>query len=551
MSEKSPLLEMQGIYKTFPGVIANDHIDLTVNKGEIHGLLGENGAGKSTLMKILFGIHTPDDGVIKYDGETLNIESPKGAIDSGLGMVHQHFQLIPKLTAAENVVLGLRESHKSPQELDEGFLKFGPIRRAYQLFSYDENRQEERVADVADNYGIDIDPRKNVAELDVGERQRVEILKSLYRDVNLLVLDEPTAVLTPDQIDRFFETLRNLTEQGLTIIIITHKMNEVIEITDRVTVLREGKRIDTVNTANVDASELAKMMVGREVIRDIEKTPAMVGDTVFTASNVHAKDDRGTRALSGIDLEVREGEILGLTGVSGNGQRELIDCILGEREIMKGSLTLDGTPLDGVSTKERIDQGLSIVPEDRHEAGCAPELSIVHNSVAKDYRSEQFGGGPLGIGLDYDAAQEHTRALIEEYDVRAPDIDIAAGNLSGGNLQKLILGRELDRDPSLLIANQPTRGLDVGAVESVRQRLLDQRSRGTGTLLISEKLDEIMELSDRIAVIYEGEIVHETDREDADRGDIGVYMSSGNEKSAETSVSKTGATRIQAQPPTE
>lgn len=550
MSAKSPLLEMEGIYKTFPDVVANDHIDFSVHEGEIHGLLGENGAGKSTLMKILFGLYDADDGSIRYDGEPLDIGSPKDAIGSGLGMVHQHFQLIPKLSVAENVVLGLSESAMSTDEPQDGLLGLGPIRRIRRLLSYDETRQKERVAAVAEEYGIDIDPEKTVAELDVGERQRVEILKALYRDADLLVLDEPTAVLTPDQIDRLFETLRNLTEQGLTIIIITHKLNEVTEITDRVTVLREGKRIDTVETATVDESDLARMMVGREVIRDIEKTSASVGDTVLTASNVHAKDDRGVEVLSGVDLTVREGEILGLAGVSGNGQRELTDCILGKKELTDGSLTLDGKTLNGVPTKERVQNGLSVVPSDRHEAGCAPELSIVHNAVIKDYRSERFGSGPLGIGIDYDAAREHAESLLEEYDVRAPNADIAAGNLSGGNLQKLILGRELDRDPSLLIANQPTRGLDVGAVESVRQRLLDQRRQGTGILLVSEKLNEIMELSDRIAVIYEGEIVHEIDGESADRGNIGVYMSSGTEKKTAAATSGASVERVETQSPT-
>jgi simple sugar transport system ATP-binding protein len=547
MNANSPLLQMEGIYKTFPGVVANDHIDFSVREGEIHGLLGENGAGKSTLMKVLFGLYDADDGSIQYDGEPLNIGSPEDAIDSGLGMVHQHFQLIPKLTVAENVVLGLREPYKSTDDSEGGLLGFGPVQRLSRLLSYNESRQKERVAEVADEYGIDIDPEKTVSELDIGEQQRVEILKALYRDADLLVLDEPTAVLTPGQIERLFETLRNLTEQGLTIIIITHKLDEVTDITDRVTVLREGKRIDTVETATVDESDLARMMVGREVIRDIEKTSASVGDTVLEASNLHTEDNRGVEVLSGVDLTVREGEILGLAGVSGNGQQELTDCILGKKELTDGSLTLNGTTLNGVPSKERVENGLSIVPADRHEAGCAPELSIVHNSVIKDYRSEQFGSGPLGIGIDYDAAREHADSLLEKYDVRAPNADVAAGNLSGGNLQKLILGRELDRDPSLLIANQPTRGLDVGAVESVRQRLLDQRKQGTGILLVSEKLNEIMELSDRIAVIYEGEIVYETDGESADRGNIGVYMSSGTEKKSDTADPETGGEQVGTQ----
>jgi simple sugar transport system ATP-binding protein len=522
MTGSDTVLEMEGIYKTFPSVVANDHIDFSVRRGEIHGLLGENGAGKSTLMKVLFGLYDPEDGVIRYDGEVLNVDSPQDAIDAGLGMVHQHFQLVPKMTVTENVVLGLRESYPTLQDRDDSLLA-----RFARLLTHDGGSEVERVAEVADTYGIDIDPERRVGELDVGEQQRVEILKALYRDADLLVLDEPTAVLTPTQIDRLFETLRTLVEKGLTVVIITHKLEEVTEITDRVTVLREGQRVDTVETASVDESDLAYMMVGREVIHDIEETDVRVGDPVLTVSDARAENERGVEVLSGIDLTVHEGEILGLAGVSGNGQRALSECIVGTRELTGGSITIKKEPIDGVPTRKRVEAGLSVIPSDRHGEGCAPGLSVLRNAVIKDYRSERFRQGPMGVGMDYNTARDHAERLAEEYDVRVPDVDVDAGDLSGGNLQKLILGRELNRDPSVLVASQPTRGLDVGAIEEVRKRILEQRTAGTGVLLVSEKFDEIMELSDRIAVIYEGDIVHEVDADDADRGTIGLYMTGG------------------------
>ena len=526
MSRSDALLEMEGIYKTFPGVVANNHVDFSARHGEIHGLLGENGAGKSTLMKVLFGLYDPEDGLVRYDGELLDVDSPQDAIDAGLGMVHQHFQLVPKMTVAENVVLGLRESSSPLSERASGEGD-GLLSRLGRLLTYNEALASERVADVAEEYGIDIDPDRRVSNLDVGEQQRVEILKALYRDVDLLVLDEPTAVLTPTQIDRLFETLRTLVERGLTVVIITHKLEEVTEITDRVTVLREGKRVDTVETAAVDESDLAYMMVGREVIHDIEGTDVAVGDPVLNVSNARAENDRGVELLSGVDLTVREGEILGLAGVSGNGQRALNECIVGTRALTDGSITLDGEPIGGMSTRRRVEAGLSVIPSDRHAKGCAPNLSILRNAIIKDYRSEEFRQGPTGVGMDYGAARDHAKQLIEAYDVRVPGVDVDAGDLSGGNLQKLILGRELDREPAVLIANQPTRGLDVGAIEEVRKRILEQRTAGTGILLISEKFDEIMELSDRIAVIYEGTIVHEVDAAAADRGNVGLHMSGG------------------------
>jgi len=535
MSNGDALLDMRGIHKTFPGVVANDHVDFAVREGEIHGLLGENGAGKSTLMKVLFGLYKPDEGDIYIRGEPADIDSPQDAIDAGIGMVHQHFKLIPKLTVTENVVLGLRESYdrfhgdgatgtgrKGGDASDDGLLD-----RLARLFSYDQSLENERVAAVAEEYGIDVDPTARVWELEVGEQQRVEILKALYRDVDLLILDEPTAALTPKQVDQLFETLRVLVERGLTVVIITHKLGELTSITDRVTVLREGKLIDTVETETVDETDLARMMVGRDVLLDIETDPARTGDVVVEATDLRAEDDRGVEALAGVDLTVREGEIVGLAGVSGNGQQELAECLAGVRDIASGTITLGDRTLSGERTRAFVDSGISYVPVDRYKHGCAPELSLLYNGIVKDYREDRFRTGPLGLGIDYEEARHQAEAIVEEYDVRVPTVDVDAEDLSGGNLQKLILGRELIREPGFLIANQPTRGLDVGAIEVVREEILDQRTEGTGVLLISEELNEIMELSDRIAVIYEGEVVHMVDAEDADREEIGLYMTGG------------------------
>jgi simple sugar transport system ATP-binding protein len=530
MSGPDTLLEMKQIYKTFPGVVANDHVDFSVRRGEIHGLLGENGAGKSTLMKILYGLYQPDEGEIWFDGRRIDIDSPDDAIEAGIGMVHQHFKLIPTMTVTENVVLGLRESYgeddgaEPARSRTEGLGLFERLRR---LFSYDRSRADDRVQEVATRYGVDIDPGQEVWELEVGERQRVEILKALYRDVDLLVLDEPTAVLTPDQIDRLFETLRELSAKGLTIIIITHKLGEVMEITDRTTVLREGDRIDTVDTGTVDENTLARMMVGRDVLLDTEKEAVASGDPVVEVEGLHASNDRGIETVSGLDLTVHENEIVGLAGVSGNGQRELSQCLVGTREPSAGTIRLDGEDLTGRSTRAFIDAGISHVPADRLHEGAAPELSLVHNGVMKDYRQERFRSGPGGVGMNYDAARDHTERIVEEFDVRVPNVDVEAEDLSGGNLQKLILGRELIRDQRFLVANQPSRGLDVGAIEFVREQILQQRREGSGILLISEDLSEIMDLSDRIAVIYDGEIIHTTPAENANREELGLYMTGG------------------------
>ncbi|TQQ83253.1 ABC transporter ATP-binding protein [Halonotius terrestris] len=525
-------LRMEDIYKEFPGVVANDHIDLSVNGGEIHGLLGENGAGKSTLMKILYGLYTPDSGEIYLGDDRLELDTPQDAIDAGIGMVHQHFKLIPRLTVAENVVLGQREpaatfrADNDDSRLPESIRNNRVVKSLAETFSLGLDAPEQRIQELADQYGFDIDVSANVADLDVGQQQRVEILKALYRDVDLLVLDEPTAVLSPTEADRLFDSLSRLADEGLSIIFITHKLGEVTAIADRVTVLREGRRVDTVPVAETTQADLAELMVGREVLFRIEKDDAAHGDPVLEASGLRADDDRGIESLSGLDLTVREGEVVGIAGVSGNGQTELAEALAGIRELTDGDLRIDGADLTGASPRAFVDAGVSFVPEDRLRYGCAEELSVLHNAGMKAYREDRFADGPL---LDYDELGRYAESLVEDFDIRGvSDVtDIDAGDLSGGNLQKLILARELDRDPDLLIANQPTRGVDVGAIEFIREAILEQREQGTGVVLLSEDLDEITDLSDRILVIYEGEFVYETTPENADRERLGIEMTGG------------------------
>lgn len=525
-------LRMEDIYKEFPGVVANDHIDLTVAGGEIHGLLGENGAGKSTLMKALYGLYTPDSGEIYLRGDRLELASPQDAIDAGIGMVHQHFKLIPRLTVAENVVLGQREpaaafrADNGDSRLPETIRTNRVVQSLAKTFSLGLTAPEQRIQALADQYGFDIDVSARVADLDVGQQQRVEILKALYRDVDLLILDEPTAVLSPTEADRLFESLSRLADEGLSIIFITHKLGEVTAIADRVTVLREGRRVDTVPVAETTQADLAELMVGREVLFRIDKDDTAHGDPVLDATGIRAADDRGINALDSLDLTVREGEVVGIAGVSGNGQTELAETLAGIREMTGGDLRVNSTDLAGASPRSFVDAGISFVPEDRLQYGCAEELSVLHNAGMKAYREGRFVDGPL---LDYDELGSYAESLIEEFDIRGvSDVtDIDAGDLSGGNLQKLILARELDRDPDLLIANQPTRGVDVGAIEFIREAILEQREQGTGIVLLSEDLDEITDLSDRILVLYEGEFVYETTPEAADRERLGIEMTGG------------------------
>lgn len=544
MSEDA-FVRLSDITKTFPGVVANDTISMSIRKGEIHGLLGENGAGKSTLMKILYGLYSADSGSVWIDGERAAIDSPQDAIASGIGMVHQHFKLIPRLSVAKNVVLGMREPATAfrSDSNDGGFVSSLTgnwlVQSLAARFTLGLDVPEARIQSLADDYGFDIDVTAPVWQLDVGERQRVEILKALYRDVDLLILDEPTAVLTPTEAERLFETLRTLSDGGLSIIIITHKLKEIKSVTDRVTVLRDGSRIDTVETADITRADLARMMVGRDVLFRIDKDEVAVGEPVLKASNLHTNDDRGIEALSGVDLTVRAGEIVGIAGVSGNGQIELAESVVGVRPVTDGTIRIDGADLTAAPPRTFIEHGVSFVPEDRHKHGCAESLSVMHNAILKGYTDEAFGDS---LRLDYEASAAYAEALVDEFDVRGVS-DVAetqTGELSGGNLQKLILAREMDRDPNLLVANQPTRGVDVGAIEYIREGLVEQRDQGTGILLLSENLDEIFDLSDRILVMYEGEFVHEVTPEAADRRRIGLEMNGGSASGAEPQVAVDG-----------
>lgn len=516
----NPILEIEGVTKRFGDVVANDDISFAVERGEVHGLLGENGAGKSTLMNILYGLYSPTSGTVRFNGQPREFDSPKDAKDAGIGMVHQHFMLIPRMSVLENIVLGERESTSTHT---------GVIGSLAKLFARERTGPRSKVTSLADEYGLDIDPDAKVWQLDIGEQQRVEILKALYRDIDLLILDEPTAVLTPNESERMFKTIQKLVDEGLTVIFITHKLWEIEQMADRVTVLRDGKQIETVDATGVTQADLAEMMVGREVLFQLDKEPVGLGEPALEAETICAQDDRGMSAVSGVDLTVKQGEIVGIAGVSGNGQKELAECLIGYRNLEDGSIVVKGTDLTGSPPKRIIDAGVSFIPEDRYECGCAEELSIMHNAGIKVYRNGELESGQLF--LDYEGMRNYADQLVDEFDVRGvTDVrQTHAGALSGGNLQKLILGREMSRSPELLIANQPTRGVDVGAIENIRELMLEQRTDGTGVLLISEDLDELLDLSDRILVMYEGEIAFETTPAETDKWELGMYMSTGKE----------------------
>jgi simple sugar transport system ATP-binding protein len=536
---------MENVTKTFPGVVANDDVTFSVEKGEIHGLLGENGAGKSTLMKILYGLYSADEGEILLDGDPLEMDSPQDAIDAGIGMVHQHFKLIPRLSVAKNIILGMREpasmfrSDGTEPEESNSWTDSLPLRNLASRFTLGTEEPQAEIQSLADDYGFDIDPTASVWELGVGEQQRVEILKALYRDVDVLILDEPTAVLTPGEAERLFDTLRQLADRGMSIIIITHKLDEVDSVTDRATILREGEQVGTVVTEETDSDELARMMVGRDVLFNVEKDDVTTGTAVLEATNLCADDHRGIEVVSGVDITIDEGEIVGLAGVSGNGQKQLAEMIAGTRDPNDGNILLNGTAVTDASARTFIDRGVSFVPEDRHVEGCAGDLSVMHNSVMKRYGDEAFADGPW---LDYDATADYAEDLVADFDVRGiSDVtEIDAGELSGGNLQKLILAREMARDPDLLVAQQPTRGVDVGAIEFIRERLVEQQAEGTGILLLSEDLDELFDLSDRILVIYEGKIVHEATPETATKRRIGMEMNGASKQSQSPTVAADG-----------
>ncbi|MEN6572617.1 MAG: ABC transporter ATP-binding protein [Anaerolineaceae bacterium] len=492
-------MEMCDITKTFPGVLANDCVCFDINQGEVHALLGENGAGKSTLMRQLYGLYKPDGGEIKINGRVVSFNSPADAIAAGIGMIHQHFMLVPTLTVAENVALGLKSTREPLKDLD---------------------RVSKRIDQLSKLYGLKVDPSNYIWQLSVGEQQRVEIIKALYRGASLIILDEPTAVLTPQEVDDLFNTFKQMAKDGHALVFISHKLNEVLAISQRVTVLRDGRVIGTRNTNEVNKNELVKMMVGREV-RPLAPQPLKSGPVCLEIQGMKAMGDRGTEALRGIDLQIHSSEIVGLAGVSGNGQRELAECLAGVRRVTAGTILIDGMDTTSMGVKDRVDAGLAYIPEERMRDGAIREFSVEENIFLHDHASPGF---THGIFLDFARMKDFAVSLVQSFSVKTPSLDTPIKNLSGGNIQKLIMARELSRKPKLLLAAQPTRGVDIGATEYIHQRLLQQRAEGTAILLISEDLDEIIELSDRIAVLYEGRIMGIVERNQATQEQIGLMM---------------------------
>ncbi|MCR4425544.1 MAG: ABC transporter ATP-binding protein [Firmicutes bacterium] len=490
---------MRDIVKRFPGVTANNRVNFSVRPGEVHALLGENGAGKSTLMNILTGLYHPDSGDILVRGQKVNMRSPTNAIALGIGMVHQHFRLVNTFTVAENITLGMSK----PRFI----LDMSAIERELERFSR--------------NYGLAVNPRAKIWQLSVGEQQRVEIVKMLYRGADVLIMDEPTAVLTPQEVRELFSTLRRMAASGKAIVFITHKLDEVMQIADTITVLRGGENVATVGRSHTDARALAAMMVGRELAPLPDRPPAEPGPIVLALSGVDATGDRGERALAGVDLQVRAGEIHGIAGVAGNGQRELAEVITGLRKATAGAVCVLGQPLTNASPLRIIRAGVSHVPEDRLGMGLAPNLGVTDNAILKEYRSSPIGSGPF---IDAKQAVARTTELVERFRVKTPSLRTPVKQLSGGNSQRLLLARETSCVPRLIVAVHPTRGLDVGATEAVHSILLSQRSEGVAILLISEDLEELTALSDRISVMYCGEIMGTVSRDKVNIEEIGLMM---------------------------
>jgi len=500
MTDNNIVLQAKNITKRFPGVLANDQVNFDLKKGEIHVLLGENGAGKTTLMNILYGLYNQEEGEMLVNGKVVNIKDPNDSIAQGIGMVHQHFMLIPVFTVAENIMLG-------DETTKRGLL--------------DRKAVSAKVKNLSHQYGLDVDPEALVGQLPVGVQQRVEIVKTLYRDAQILILDEPTAVLTPQEADELILIMRSLTERGVSIIFITHKLKEVLAVADRITVMRAGRVVGTVTPSEVDEAKLASMMVGREVILKVKKGEAEPQAEVLTVENLNIQDDRGLDAVRDVSFHVRGGEILGIAGVQGNGQTELAEALTGLRATKSGHVTLAGKDVTGKTPRPIIETGLAHIPEDRQRHGLVLGYSVSDNMVLCNYYLPPFA---KGIVMQQEAIDANARKLIDEYDVRTPSPFVPTSKLSGGNQQKVIVARELSRDVKLLIASQPTRGLDVGSIEYIHKEIVAMRDRGIGVLLISAELDEITALADRIAVMYRGQIVATVDAKDATREELGLWM---------------------------
>jgi ABC-type uncharacterized transport system ATPase subunit len=504
MEPNNIVLEAKGITKHFPGVLANDHVDLDLKKGEIHALLGENGAGKTTLMNILYGLYLPDSGEILVNGKQAVIHSPKDSINMGIGMVHQHFMLIPVFTVAENIMLG-----------DET-TRYGIV--------LDKKTVIKQVQELSKKYGLIIDPTALVEHIPVGVQQRVEIIKALYRDAQILILDEPTAVLTPQEVDELFVIMRGLTERGVSIIFITHKLKEVLAIADRITVMRDGKVVGTTKPKDTNEAKLASMMVGREVILKVDKGPANPAEEVIKVEDLRVCDFRDIEVVRGVSFQICAGEVLGIAGVQGNGQTELVEALTGLRPVSGGKMWFSGRDMTGKPPRPITETGMAHIPEDRQRHGLALAYTVADNMVLNTYYQAPFA---LHGMLQQKAIDANARELIQEYDVRTPSPYVPVSKLSGGNQQKVIVARELSHPVKLVVANQPTRGLDVGSIEYIHKEIITMRDRGVAVLLVSAELDEIMALSDRIAVMYRGQIVTTVDADKVTREELGLWMAGG------------------------
>ncbi|MEZ0537339.1 ABC transporter ATP-binding protein [Caldicellulosiruptoraceae bacterium PP1] len=492
------ILEVKGITKRFGSVVANNNVNLEVKQGEVHAILGENGAGKSTLMNIIYGLYAPDSGEVYFDGQPLKVKGPHEAIEKGIGMVHQHFMLIPVFTVTENIVLGAEPKG----------VKFKA------------EEAEKKIIEISKKYNLEIDPKVKVGDLSVGMQQRVEILKAFYRDAKFLILDEPTAMLTPQETRELFKIINNLKEQGLSVLFISHKLDEVMEISDRVTVMRRGQTVQTLNTKDTNEQELANLMVGREVKLVVDKKDAKVGDVILNVSKINVKLKNGIEKVKDVSFEVRRGEILGIAGVDGNGQSELIEAIMGLIP-SEGNIKFKGEDISKLSTKQRYERGIGYIPPDRQLDGLVLSFTLSENIVLKTYYKKPYSNNGF---LNYKKINSDSDELIKQFDVRPPDYKLFAKNLSGGNQQKVILAREISQNPDLLIAVQPTRGMDVGAIEFIHKKLIELRDQGKAVILVSLELEEIMALSDRIAVMYSGKIMDTLDAKKATREDIGLLM---------------------------
>ena len=497
-----PAVTLDGITKRFPGVVANDDVDLVVDRGSVHALLGENGAGKTTLMNVLYGLYRPTEGRVVVDGVPRTFDSPRDAIDAGIGMIHQHFMLVEPMPIWENVVLG-----NEPTEW------FG--------LRVDEAGAREAVRELSERYGFGVDPDDRVGDVSVGVRQRVEILKALYRGADVLILDEPTAVLTPQEVEELLDVFEELTEQGKTIIFITHKLGEAMRAADDVTVLRDGNNVGTVSGSEATREELARMMVGREVLLERSSSTSTPGKSVLSVDDLHVDDGRGVETVSGVSATVREGEVFGVAGVDGNGQAQLVEAITGLRRPTEGTVRFHGESMAGVGRRERIDRGMAYIPEDRQARGLVMPYDLVQNGVLGSQYDHDFTRGPR---IDWEAAGSHADAIIDEYDVRPPTRESTAASFSGGNQQKFIVGREFERDPDLVVATHPTRGVDIGSTEFIHERVLELRSAGKAVLLVSSKLDEVQALSDRLAVMHEGQFTGVVDPATVTEEQLGLLM---------------------------